>query len=164
MELILQITQIIATLIAAVGLILSALEIRRTRKEKRLEQMQRLMERLQSAELRDIYHEVERGEFRFPFDQPDKEKEIDALLGEFDFVAHLYQNGLIGFKELELFAYHLLVVYQNPKVKEYLRAVQTTFEASRQINPRVKLIRPVPAYQDVCEELEKKYGDVQAWR
>jgi hypothetical protein len=164
MEFILNTAQVAATLIAAVGLVLSALEIRRTRKEKRLEQVQRLVERLQSPELRDIYHEVERDEFHFPFDQSHKEKEIDALLGEFNLVANIYRNGLIDLKELELFAYQFLVVYQNPGVKEYLRQVQNTLEASRQMNPRVKLIRPVAAYQDICEILEKKYGHVQAWR
>jgi len=165
MELTLQITQVVATLIAAAGLLLSALEIiRRTRKEKRLEQVQRLVERLQTPELRDIYHEVERGEFRFPFDDPHKEKKIDALLGEFDLVGNLYRNGLIEFRELELFAYQLLVVYQNPSIRKYLRAVQDTLEASRQTNPGSRLIRPVAAYQDACEELEKKYGEVQAWR
>lgn len=163
MEQIVQITQVLATLIAAAGLVLSALELRRTRKEKRLEQVQRLVERLQTPELRDIYHEVERGEFRFPFDQPHKEKEIDALLGEFDLIGNLYKNGLIEFNELELFAYQLLVVYQNPNVKKYLGAVQSTFEASRQMNPQVQLIRPVAAYQEACVKLEKKYGNVQAW-
>jgi len=151
--------QIIALLIAATGLFLTALQIARQRREQRMGQIIRLHERLYNdQELQEMYRRLERGEPYPVYPDPREttpharlEEQLDKLLGLFEVAARLRQLHLIGDDELDLIAYEYLTVHQNPGVQEYLDIVAQSNEA------RGMRIEPVKAFREVGDVLQTRY-------
>lgn len=152
--------QIVALLIAAAGLFLTALQVARQRREQRMHQIIRLRERLyDDSALEQMYRRLERG-WEYPV-YPDRpgdtethdrlEEQLDKLLGLFDMVARLYQLRVIRDEELELVAYEYLTVHQNPGVQRYLQAVAASNQA------RGMRIEPVKAFREVGDLLHERY-------
>ena len=142
--------QIIALLIAATGLFLTALQLARQRREQRMGQIILLHERLYNDDdLQQMYRRLERGE-RYPvYPEPGEttphtrlEEQLDKLLGLFEVAARLRQLSLIGDDELDLIAYEYLTVHQNPGVQEYLDIVVRSNQA------RGMRIEPVKAFRE----------------
>jgi hypothetical protein len=160
-ETVLHIVQVVGLFIAATGLLLSALQISRSRAERRAEYVTRVIHRLHdNAELHDVYYELERDQFKFDlaFLGSEKEKRLDKLLEEFDLLARLYKMNVLRVEDINLFWYQFLIVYQNKDVSAYINAVNYTFERSG------ITLRALEAFREVGELLEKKHGRVQPWR
>ena len=151
--------QIIALLIAATGLFLTALQIARQRREQRMGQIIRLHERLYNdQELQQMYRRLERGEAYPAYPDPREptphtrlEEQLDKLLGLFEVAARLRKLHLIGDDELDLIAYEYLTVHQNSGVQEYLDIVAQSNEA------RGMRIEPVRAFREVGDALQARY-------
>ncbi|HSK95773.1 MAG TPA: hypothetical protein VK891_04070, partial [Euzebyales bacterium] len=130
--------QIIALLIAAAGLFLSAGQVRMQRREQRMGQIVHLYERLyDDPAIQAMYRRLERGlgyplhpTASVPAAQHDRlEEQLDRLLGLLQIAARLYQMRLVAADDLDAIAYEYLTVHQDPDVQAYLDAVQASNRA-----------------------------------
>lgn len=157
---IVDVAQIVALLIAAVGLFVTATQVWMQRREQRIGQIMRIHERLyDDAEIQAMYRRLERG-LGYPIHPTDAveqvehdrlEEQLDKLLGLFQVAARLYQMRLVVAEELDLIAYEYLTVHQNPDVQDYLTAVEASNKARRM------QIEPVRAFREVGDLLQDKY-------
>src|SRR5262245_54181221 len=90
--------QAAAVLIAAVGLIYTALQTRRSNRQSRIQQIIDLHSRfLGDAALVDAYYKIEYQQFQYSpeFQGSELEKQIDRLLNCFENIAMLYEARVI---------------------------------------------------------------------
>lgn len=111
-----------ALLIAAAGLVLTAVQTRRSNSQRRVEDVLRLERELfDRAALEEAYYLVEYGNFTYDeaFHGSELEKSIDSLLRGFDKIAILLEKGAITLDEVSLVTYHYLVLYQDSEIQKY---------------------------------------------
>ncbi|RLG27099.1 hypothetical protein DRN85_01100 [Methanosarcinales archaeon] len=140
-------------LIAAVGLFLNFLQMRKNNLQKRAEYMINLYNQYTSdPDMTDIYYKIEYGEFDYneEFHQSSEEKKLDKLLGFFENIAKLYTMKNITLDDLKYSAYEFLVIYQDNSVKQYIRFLERWF------SQRGIKVKPYEAFQKVGKILEKE--------
>ena len=114
--------QAVALLVAAGGLILTAIETRRSARQRRVQQIVELQHQFYSdADLMDAYYLIEYGEFEYDgnFHGSKLEKSMDRLLVHFESIASLYEAKVVSARELDIVAYNYLVIYQNRGIQQY---------------------------------------------
>jgi hypothetical protein len=116
--------QAAALLIAAAALVLTAIEMHRSTRQHRVQQIVELQNQFYAdTDLMDVYYLIEYGDFRYEedtFHDTPLEKNLDHLLVHFESIASLYEARVVSAKELDIVAYHYLVIYQNDEVRKYL--------------------------------------------
>jgi len=144
---------VISILIAAVGLFLNFLQMRKNNLQKRAEYMINLYNQYASdSDMIDVYYEIEYGKFDYHegFHQSSEEKKLDKLLGFFENIAKLYIMKNITLDDLKYVAYEFLVIYQDNSVKQYIQFLEQWF------SQRGIKVKPYEAFQKVGKILEKK--------
>jgi hypothetical protein len=149
--------QIIAILIAALGLFLSWRQLAIANRQKRAEYIINLYN--QSAldkDVLDIYYKIEYGRFDYvpsEFHGGPDEIKLDKLLDMYDNIAKLYKLGNFTSSDLEYVAYRYLVVYQDKSVISYLEFVDSWYKQ------RGMRLVPFQAFREVGKELELRHFD-----
>jgi DNA-binding transcriptional ArsR family regulator len=101
-----------ALLIAAVGLLLTAIQTWRGNRQSRIQHVIDLHGRfLGDAGLVDAYYQIEYQRFRYSpeFHGSDLEKEIDRLLQSFENIAMLFELRVVKEKDLDPVVYHYIL-------------------------------------------------------
>ena len=115
--------KIVAVLLAAIGLIMNAIQLGRATRQRRIEQVTEILWKLYDDEdLREIYYKIEYNEFEYEqsnFHGSDIERKLDKLLALMDSIAKLTAMGLIKKNDLELISYEYLAIYQNRSINQY---------------------------------------------
>ena len=146
--------QIIAILIAAIGLFLNFRQLRAGNRQKRAEYIINLHNQYASdKDNLDIYYKIEYDAFEYDenFHKSEDEKKLDKLLDFYDNIAKLYKLNNFTLEDLDYVAYGYLVIYQNPSVTEYLGFLDNWYKR------RGMRVRPFSAFRDVGQILEDKY-------
>ena len=116
--------QAIAVLLAAAGLVFSALQTKRANRQSRAQQVIDLHGRfLDDPALVDAYYKIEYQEFEYGdgFHGSELEKHVDRLLQCFENMATLVDAGVLEASDLDPVAYHYLVIYQDAGVQRYFQ-------------------------------------------
>lgn len=143
--------QLVATLLAAIGLLLTAWQISRSVKERRIERVDRVRQEVfGNTEVQEIYYLLEYGAFEYTdgFHGSVHERQLDRLLCLFDTLAKQVDKGLLTLDDLDLLAYEYMVIYQDDNVKAYLEFLDNwldtrgvkrqQFEAFRKIGMKLE--------------------------
>jgi len=144
--------QIAAAPFAAIGLFLTAYQISRVIRQRRIERVDEVRRELfGNEELQQIYYKLEYQEFKYTaeFHTSEEEKHLDKLLSMFDSLAKQVELGLLSVKDLDLVAYEYIVTYQDPSVQDYFTFLDGWFE------DRGMRRRPFQAFRLVATKLEK---------
>lgn len=115
--------QVGAVLVAAGGLVFSAWQTRRSNKQGQFQQVLDLHGRfLSDAQLVETYYLFEYSKFVYgkEFHGSKLERQVDRLLQTFENMAMCYEEGLVTARELDVVAYHYLVLYQDEELQKYL--------------------------------------------
>lgn len=142
---------IIASIIAGIGLILSAFQMARASRYQRVEQSAQLIKDLfDDTDLRTIYYKLEYGTFEYTdgFHESPEEQQLDKLLSRFDSLAKQVQMGIAKIKDLDLIAYEYLVIFQDQEVKAYLHFLDGWYQ-ERGITKK-----PFQSFREVGRKLE----------
>ena len=143
--------QVAAALFAAVGLFLTAFQIRRAVQQRRIERVDNVRQALYGDDaLLAIYYRIEYQDFTYTkdFHLSDEEKQLDKLLSMFDSLASQVQSGLLTVQDLDLLGYEYIVTYQDKEVQCYLEFLDEWFKE--------RGIRRIAfkAYRNVGKQLE----------
>lgn len=114
---------VVAVSIAAMGLFLNYIQIRRNAQQKIAEYIVTLYNQyVTDPDLLDIFYKIEYDEFTFEKGslEYDEEKKLDKLLGLFESIAKLHRMGMIKLDYLQYISYEYLVVYKNDDIRKYL--------------------------------------------
>lgn len=128
---IIDIAQISAVLIAAIGLFVTAYQVRRSTQQLRYEQISSLIKHIFDNEgLSKVYYKIEYGDFKYnsDFHKSDEEKYMDQLLRHFELASKLYMAGQIKNEQLDIIKYEFLTIYSNPEVNKYLAFLDDLFK------------------------------------
>jgi hypothetical protein len=110
-------------LVAAVGLFMTAWQLRRESIRKRAEFIVSFLSQFRSdAETSRMFYQLEYAEgFHYgpDFHGSDEERHLDRLLGYFERIAALYKMGVIVRGDLKLVQYEFIRVFQHPEVQRY---------------------------------------------
>ena len=152
--------QVVAVAFAGAGLVLTALQISRSIRQRRIERIDQVRQELfGDPALISIYYRIEYSEFDYSpdFHGSEDEKNLDQLLSMFDSLAKQVQMKLLNLSDLDLVAYEYLVIYQDSGVREYFKFLDNWFSDRGIRHP------PFKAFQEVGRLLEKHgYGHDQA--
>ena len=149
-----EILTIFSVLVAAIGLFLTFLQMRRADRQKRAEFVINMCNQyLSDSDMMSIHYEIEYDTFEYTenFHQSPKEKQLDKLLLFFDNIAKLWQMRGITLKDVQIVAYHYLMVYQNKGVKEYLKFLDKWFKR------RGVKFAQYAAFRELGKKLEESY-------
>lgn len=123
--------QTAALLIAAMGLLFSAVETRRATRQRRIQQLVNLQHQFYSDEaMLETYYLIEYGDFIYTdnFHGSDLERKIDRLVVHFENIANLFQAKVVSLSELDIVAYNYLVIYQNVEMQNYFSWLDSWYE------------------------------------
>ena len=115
-------------LIAAVGLFLTLMQLRRDPIRKRAEFIVSVFNQyVTDPDTARIFYKMEYDEFQYGprFHASDDERNLDRLLSYFEKIAALYIMRVITREDLELIRYEFIRVYQNPAVQKYFDFLDT---------------------------------------
>ncbi len=143
----------VSILIAALGLFLNFLQMKKNNLQKRAEFIINLYNQYASdSDMMEVYYKIEYGKFKYDknFHQSDEEKKLDKLLGFFENIAKLYLMGNITLDDLKYVAYEFIVIYQNEFVQQYFQFLDGWFRQ------RGMKIKPYEAFRQVGKILKKE--------
>lgn len=138
--------QIIATTFAAGGLILTAYQISRSVKERRIDRVDRVRQAVfGDSDVSEIYYQLEYSEFIYDdhFHGSRSEKQLDKLLCLFDTLAKQVEMNLLELKDIDLLAYEYLVIYHDKNVKLYLEFLDSWVDIKGLKRPQFEAFRAV---------------------
>lgn len=147
--------QILATFFAAFGLLLTAYQISRSVKERRIDRVDRVRQAIfGDHDVSEIYYLLEYGKFTYndDFHGSDTEKKMDKLLCLFDTLAKQVNMGLLKLEDIDLLAYEYLVIYQNEDVQSYLKFLDSWLDVKGMKRPQFE------AFRQVGKRLENNNG------
>lgn len=148
-----ELAQLAATTFAALGLLLTAWEISRSVKERRIERVDRVRQEVfGNTDAREIYYLLEYSDFKYTddFHESVQEKQLDMLLCLFDTLAKQVDMGLLKLVDLDLVAYEYMVIYQDDNVQAYLAYLDSWFDT------RGFKRQQYEAFREVGAKLEKR--------
>lgn len=146
--------QVLATFIAAIGLWITGVQFRRTVTQKRIEQVTGAFHTISAdKDLWGLYYKIEYGAFEYNerFHGSDDERNLDRILTILDSVARQVELRLLKVEDLELIAYEYLMIYQNTGVNNYLEQWLDGWFQEKEIN-----IKPYGAFRRIGETLKKR--------
>ncbi|MFZ2640167.1 MAG: hypothetical protein WA117_04190 [Verrucomicrobiia bacterium] len=116
--------------VAAVGLFLTAWQLRRDSIRKRAEFIVSFLNQfIADPNTSKLFYQLEyEGGFRYDpadFHGSEQERHLDRLLGYFEKIAALYQMGVITRQDLELIRYEYVRVFQHGEVQKYFCFLDT---------------------------------------
>lgn len=123
--------KVIAVIVAATGLFMTANQQRKANSQKRVEVISDALWKIQDdKEVREIYYRLEYHEFTYDqnFHGSDNEKYLDKLISLLDIIAKQYFSGHLSKKDVALVSYEYLIIYQNEDVQKYFAFLDSWFE------------------------------------
>lgn len=145
--------QAAALLVAALGLVLTALETRRSARQRRVQQIVDLQSKFYGdPDLMEAYYSIEYDRFVYDesFHGSELEKKVDRLLVHFENIGGLFQEGVVSLRELDFVSYNYLMIYQNEQVKRYLEWLDQWY-----LERGMKEV-PFCSFREVGASLEKR--------
>lgn len=145
--------KVAAAIFAGFGLILNAIQIAWSTRQRRVKQVSdAFLKVYDDEELRDLYYRIEYGKFEYGdhFHGSEDEKYLDKLLALLDTLAKLRRMKLLRPRDLDLIAYEFLQVYQDKSVQKYIAFLENWF-AERKVK-----LKPYRHFCEVGEELQRK--------
>ena len=126
---------VIGLLLASSGLLLTWIEMRRSRCLQSAEFRLRLIDDLlQDSELRAFFYKIDYEEFKFSWDINedlrgcDDEQQLDALLYRYDSISQLIRSGLLTMEEVEFVVFEIAQVMKNHEVQRYIDWLDQEYE------------------------------------
>ena len=147
--------QVIGVIVAGIGLLFTAREIRRSSRQRRLEAVAKVRGQIFGEEdIQEIYYQLEYQEFKYSpnFHGSKEEKSMDRLLGLLDSIAKEVEVGLLEVNDLELVGYEYLITYQDREVQKYFDFLDAWY-VERGISQK-----PFESFRSVGRQLEGKLG------
>ena len=118
----------ISAIFAAIGLALSASQVRRTNKQARATIVSDALKAFStSVEMKRAFYMIEYSRFTYDesFHDSDLERELDQLLQHFSIVALSWQSGLLKAPDLKPLEYFVLRIMRDSEVKMYVAFVES---------------------------------------
>ena len=140
------IAQVVATALAAGGLLLTAYQISRSVKERRIDRVDRVRQSLYGdSDVIEIYYQLEYGEFIYDGDFHGSacEKQLDKLLSLFDTLAIQVEMKLLKLNDLDILAYEFLVIFSDENVQTYLNFLDTWVDTKGLKRPQFEAFRKI---------------------
>lgn len=111
------------------GLLFTGFQLMQTKKINRASLVKEMYFNLYNdQELRDIFYKIEWSEYkstdRFNLEGDEEERKVDKLLSFFDIICNMYYRGVLTKKDMEVFSYEMMRVYEHPAVQEYLEFLE----------------------------------------
>ena len=141
-----EIVQIVATMLAAFGLFLTAYQISRTVKEKRIDRVDKVRQLVfGDSDVSDIYYQLEYGSFVYDenFHGSKTEIQLDKLLCLFDTLAKQVEMKLLNMHDLDLVAYEYLVIYHDKGIQSYLNFLDSWTDTRGLKRPQFEAFRKI---------------------
>ena len=107
-----------------VGLIFTIVQLAQTRKINRASLVKELYFKLyDDVEMREIFYKIEWSEYfvedTLDLGGGDEERKTDKLLSFFEIVCSMHNRGILTAKDMGIFHYEMLRVYDHPAIKNY---------------------------------------------
>jgi len=111
------------------GLLFTGFQLMQTKKINRAGLVKELYLNLYNdQELRDIFYKIEWSEYRstdrFKLEGNEEERKVDKLLSFFDIICNMFYRGVLTKKDMKVFSYEMMRVYEHPAVQEYLDSLE----------------------------------------
>ena len=142
--------------IAAAGVWLNWLQLRRNAKQRRAEWLARMYGRYcEDGEMAAMFQRIEYKKFEYrddsDFHDSNDELTLDRLLEHYEAVAMVYDLGMIEDSELKSFRFQFRTVYKNAQVLKYLQYLDEWFAA--QGMPEAAFLRS----RGLAAEIQEKF-------
>lgn len=123
--------QVIATMLAAIGLILTSYQIRNFRKQQRLSTLDSYWQRFWSdSRVAEMFYRIEYDQFHYKedeFHRSEDERTLDRLLGIMQSIALCDKAGMVARDDMRHVAYHAVRLLCNLEVKKYFTFLDEWF-------------------------------------
>ena len=141
-----------------IGLLMNALQLRRTTKVQRLDYLYRITHDLfADQDFRRFFYQLDYGRFKFDaesFRESDEELHLDRLLYTYDLVGRLIRNGVVELTDISNVSFEISQISSNPEVRLYLEWLETEYETHGK-NSKPLRSRPFDnaqwLFEQVCE-------------
>jgi hypothetical protein len=143
------IIQIVATLLAAIGLFFTGFQLRTAAKERRAGYLSDFLRNFWGdKEITQAYYAFEYDEFIYDpahFHKSELERRVDRMLESFGVLSKLYCAGLLSLEDISLLEYEFLVVFQNKEIQKYFAVLDDWFRTRLRGQTAFKEYREVAA-------------------
>lgn len=133
------IANMIAAVAAAIGLLLTARNLRIGNFQRRVRIVSVALSSLyEDEEISKIYYQLEYSKFKYDdsrFHGSDNERRLDRLLAKLNLLAREHEIGLVETADLAIMRYEYLVVYRDKEVQKYLKYLDRWFETTNATTP-----------------------------
>ena len=140
--------------LAAISIFLSFMEYRKNNDKKRAEFLSLTYSTyMWDPEILDLYHKIEAGNFRYRKEIHGslEEKNLDKLLGIFEYAARLLYMKNIKQEDFTFGLYEFLVLYKNREVRKYI------YSLDKKAREKGINLKTYEKFRKIGEKLEKEY-------